>query len=115
MNMKIIKTPISKKELEEMAKNQFGDWIKAVVDLEQGIMAIGGDLHADEEALLLEHGSSQENLWGVNVWFMKDADERIQFDSMINIRPAQGNRTRNVESREIQDKLRKVINELVVW
>lgn len=113
--MTIIKNKISRKELEEIAKNQFGDWVKAVVDIERGLMAIGGDLHADEEAMLLENDSQQENLWGVNLRLTKDGDERIEFDSMINIRPAQGNRARNIESQEIRDTLRKIINELVVW
>lgn len=115
MNITIIKSPISRKELEEIAKNQFGDWVKAVVDIEQGIMGIGGDLHADEEALLLENGSRQENLWGINLWFTQDGDERIEFDSMINIRPAQGNRSRTIESEDIREKLRKITNELIIW
>lgn len=115
MNIKIITTPISRKELEDMASNQFGDWVKAVVDRERRIMAIGGDLHADEEALLLENGSQQKNLWGVNLLLAKDGDERIAFDSMINIRPAQGNRSRVIENREICDALRTIVNSLVVW
>ncbi len=56
MRIQIIKTPITKVLLFEIAKNQFGDMVKAVVDAEQEIMAVGGELHADEEALLLEEG-----------------------------------------------------------
>ena len=63
--MQIVREPIARSELLEIAKNQFGTLVKAVVDIEREIMAIGGDLHADEEALLLEDGSEQENLWGV--------------------------------------------------
>lgn len=90
MSVKIVKNPISKKELAEIAKNQFGDLVKAVVDTEEEIMAIGGELHADEEALLLEAGSKQENLWGANLYPQKLEDEWIEFDSMINIRPSLG-------------------------
>ena len=61
---RIISQPISHADLGQMAEAQFGDWVKAVVDVSQGIMAIGGDLHADDEALLLEHGSRQQDLWG---------------------------------------------------
>ncbi len=115
MNIIIINAPIAVKELVEMAKDQFGDWIKVVVDIEKGIMAVGGDLHADEEAVLLENGYNQKNLWGANIWFYKDGDERIQFDSMINIRPAQGNRSRSIESQDIQEKVAKIINDFIVW
>jgi len=68
MPMRIIKSPITKSELMAIAQERFGDMVKAVVDIEQGIMAIGGELHADEEALLIEQGSKQENLWGINIY-----------------------------------------------
>ncbi len=115
MSIVIIKTPVSVKELQEMAKDQFGDWIKVVIDIEKKIMAAGGDLHADEEAELLEDGSRQEYLWGANIWFEKEDDERIQFDSMINIRPAQGNRGRTIDLPEIQERVGDIINRLVIW
>lgn len=102
--MKFIDTKISKKELAEIAKERFGDMIKAVVDIKLGIMVVGGELHADEEAMLLEHDSRQENLWG---------NERIEFDSMINIRPRQNNRSRDVLDKEIRGKIVVVVNNLV--
>ncbi|MEI7616244.1 MAG: DUF5674 family protein, partial [Actinomycetota bacterium] len=61
--------------------------VKFVVDVEKEIMAIGGDLHADEEAILIENGSGQKNLWGINYYLDKDAENTIEFDSMINLRP----------------------------
>ncbi len=64
MEIKIIKEPAALKELVEITKNQFGDLVKAVVDIDREIIAIGGELHADEEAILLEQGSKQSNLWG---------------------------------------------------
>ena len=97
-----------------IAKNQFGDLVKAVVDIEKGIMVIGGELHADEEALLLERGSEQNNLWGINIYPEKPEDERIEFDSMINMRPSQNNRSRDVESLEIQRKIRDIVNKLIL-
>ena len=64
MEIKVIKNHISRKELMEIAKGQFGNLVKAVVDAEQGIMAIGGELHADEEVLLMEQeGSKREHIW----------------------------------------------------
>lgn len=66
--MKLINSKINKNSLAEIAKERFGDMVKAVVDIELGIMVIGGELHADEEAILLEQGSKQENLWGINIY-----------------------------------------------
>lgn len=114
MSVKIVKNPISKKELTEIAKNQFGDLVKAVVDTEKEIMAIGGELHADEEALLLEQGSKQESLWGANLYPQKSEDEFIEFNSMINIRPSRGNNSRAVESLETQRKIRDIVGKLIL-
>lgn len=110
--MKIISEKITLDELRVVAQERFGDMIKAVVDIEKGIMAIGGELHADEEALLLENGSSQENLWGINI-YPDSKDDLIEFDSMINLRPSQGNRSRGVDNHEIRDKILNIVNKLI--
>lgn len=114
MEIKIIKDKISKEELLQIAKEQFGDLVKAVVDMEQGIMAIGGELHADEEAALLEQGSRQKDLWGINLYPDKPEEEWIEFDSMINLRPSQGNRSRGVEDYETREKIKQIIKKLVI-
>jgi len=114
MVIRIITDPIAKSELAQMARGQFGDFVKAVVDVEQGIMAIGADLHADEEAALLEQGSKQNDLWGVNIFPEKSGEELMVFNSMINIRPSQGNRSRGVESSDMREKIWAVVNKLVV-
>ena len=114
MSIQIITNPIPKKELEKIAQDQFGDWVKAVVDVERNVMAIGGDLHADEEAVLLQDGSRQENLWGINLWLDKGADEWIEFNSMINIRPSQHNRSRGVENENVRQKIKKAVGELII-
>jgi hypothetical protein len=111
--MKIIERKISKSELGEMAKNIFGDFVKAVVDLEKSVMAVDAELHADLEALLLERGSRQENLWGINLYPEMTGTDFVEFDSMINIRPKQNNRSRNVESLEIQEKILAIVRKLV--
>ncbi len=114
MAIKIINDTISKEELRKIAENQFGDLVKAVVDVEKEIMAIGGELHADEEALLLQNGSSQENLWGINIYPDNPEEDIIEFDSMINVRPSQGNKSRGVESLDIQRKIRDIVNRLIL-
>jgi len=107
--MKIIDTAISLDELKSMALRGFGDLVKAVVDIEKEIMAVDGELHADEEALLLENGSSQENLWGINIYPEIAGPEWIEFDSIINIRPSQGNRSRGVDDPAIRAKILKIV------
>ena len=114
MEIKIVIDTISKEELKKIAENQFGDLVKAVVDIEKEIMAIGGELHADEETLLLQQGSKQESLWGINLRIDKTENEFIEFDSMINIRPSQNNRIRGVESLDIQSKIRDIVNKLIL-
>ena len=84
MNIIIIRKPIPKLDLTHIAEDQFGDWVKAVVDIEKKIMAIGGDLHADEEAVLLRDGSEKNNLWGINLWLDNNAENFVEFNSMIN-------------------------------
>lgn len=113
MEIKVVQGKITISELEEFAKARFGDMVKAVIDLEKGIMAIGGELHADEEALLLEQESKQENLWGINIYPALKGEEFIEFDSMINVRPSQANRSRGVENFELREKIKQIVNNLV--
>lgn len=111
--IKIITAPISKNELKELAQEFFTDFVKAVVDIEREIMAIGGEFHVDCESILLENGCEQSNLWGINIYQEKPAANRIEFDSMINLRPKQGNRTRGVENEEIRKKITIIVNKLI--
>src|SRR3989344_4517192 len=98
MSIKIVKDNISIAELKEMAKEEFGDVIKAVVDVEQEIMAVGGEFHAEEETFLMEQeNSKRENTWGINLQLHESDNGFIEFDSMVNLKPAYGNRSRGVE------------------
>jgi len=111
--MRIINDKITRDELKEMSRRMFGNLVKAVVDIEKEIIAIGGELHSDESALLLENGSKQENLWGINLYPEKTGESFIEFDSVINIRPTQNNRTRDVGNPEIRAKIVRIIDKLV--
>lgn len=84
--------------------------VKGVVDIERGLLAIDAELHADLEKFLLENGSEQFNLWGINLYFDGDL---VEFDSLINIRPAQGNRSRGVENPKIQQKITEIVSDWV--
>jgi hypothetical protein len=111
--IKTITKSISLSELRSMAEAQFGSLVKAVVDIEKNIMAIGGEMHADEESHLIDEGSRQENLWGINIYPEQVLPDRIEFDSMINIRPYLGNRTRSVEDPETRKKIITIVSNLI--
>lgn len=107
--MQILQKPISTAELKELAQNTFGDMIKCVADVKRGILAIDADLHADLERLLLEDGSTQENLWGFNLWVEEEGEDFIEFDSLINIRSWQGNPSRDVEDPEVREAIKSLV------
>ena len=105
--------PVSQRDCAISRRTVVNNEGEAVVDVEQGIMAIGGELHSDEEAMLLDQGSVQRNLWGINLYPEKPVQELVEFDSMINIRPSGGNRSRYVECAEIRAAVTKIVDRLV--
>ena len=111
--MKIVDSPISWDDLASMAQDGFGNLVKAVVDVEREIMAIDGELHADEEALLLENGSAQADLWGINLYPELPDGERVEFDSMINLRPSFGNSSRSVDDPAIREEITARVDRFV--
>ena len=115
MEIKIIKNSVKKSEVENLAKKGFGDMIKAVVDVESENISIGGELHVDMEIFMMENSNSlRSNTWGINLYPSKDGEEFIEFDSMINLKPAFGNRTRNVEDLEIQEKIKRIVKKFIL-
>ena len=101
-------------ELEEMAENMYGELVKAVVDVEKRTMVVDAGLHVDEEQWLLEAGSRQSDLWGINLYPDSFGDDDfVEFDSMINIRPAQGNRSRSVEDASLRNLIIEIVGEIV--
>ena len=114
-DIEVIREHVALGHLKAMAEGSFGDLVKAVVDIEAGIMAVGGGLHADEEAALLDLGSSQAHLWGINIYpAQHGSSDWIEFDSMINVRPKQRNRTRFVEDPMLQRRIIEIVGRLVV-
>lgn len=113
MKIVIVKNKIEIKKLKNIAENQFGSLVKAVVDVEKEIMAIGGELHSDEEVLLSEHGSKRENTWGINIYPEKSENDWIEFDSMINIKPQYKNNSRGVKNIDVQNKIIAIVNKLI--
>ena len=111
--MQLVRDPIGLAELKDMAEHGFGTLVKAVVDLEAGIMAVDAELSADEEALLLENGSGQRDLWGINLDPDVAGEDWIEFDSMINLRPGSGNRSREVDDPAVRERIRAIVTRLV--
>ncbi len=105
--------PITLDELRKMAAEMFGDLVKAVVDVEKGTVAVDAELHSDEEASLLENGSEQDDLWGINLYPDVQGGDFVEFDSLINLRPSRGNRSRGVEDPATRERILAIVGTLV--
>jgi hypothetical protein len=109
----LVRERLPPQELARLVERFFGDMVKYVVDLERGVAAVGGDLHADAEALLLEDGSRQEDLWGANYWPGRGREGCVEFTSLINIRPAQDNPGMEVVDERRRERIRALTLELL--
>jgi len=111
--MKIVREALTLDELKQVASALFQNMVKGVIDIERETIALDAELHSDLEALLLEDGSKQKDLWGINLYPDMQGEEFIEFDSMINVRPSQGNRSRGVESPETRKKITEIIAKVI--
>jgi hypothetical protein len=112
--MKIIAQSVMLNEIKAMAVATFGNLVKAVVDVERGLIAVDAELHSDLEALLLEDSSKQKSLWGINLYPEIQGDDFVEFDSMINMRPSQNNRSRGVEDKELRKKIVEIVAKRII-
>ena len=112
--MQIIAKPASLFQLWESRKVDFIEMMKIVVDINQQILAIDADMHADLEELLLDNGSQQNDLWGANIYPQKDKPDRLEFTSFINIRPSQGNRNMMVQDSGTRELIRLIVDNLLI-
>jgi len=113
MSIKVFKTKTSKSDLEKLAQAGYGDMIKGVVDIKQKIVALGGELHADCEEILLAQGSKQIDLWGFNIYPKKNKEEWLEYTSFINIRPKQGNFQIEIKDEKIRQQLKAIVDNLI--
>lgn len=111
--MQIVTEKIAVTELKKMSESFSEGLVKAVVDVQQEIMAVDSELHADLEKFLIENGSYQENLWGINIYPDLEDEDFVEFDSMINIRPRQNNRSRGVEDPSLRKSILNIIGNLI--
>ena len=110
---RMIRAPLKQDEIAELAADPFGDMLKFVVDLGRGIAVVGGDFHSDGEAMLIEDGAAQEDLWGGNYYPGRPPGSRVEYSALINIRPAQGQRGHLIASEAIRAAVRAVVERLV--
>lgn len=109
----VTEEPVAADELARLVALYFGDMLKFVVDVERRVIAVGGELHADAEALLLENGSKAADVWGGNDYPGRGEEHCLEYTSLINIRPSQANASMEIESEEIRSKVRSITFELV--
>ena len=109
----ILREPIAISDLRGLVAAPFGDMVKFVADVERGLIAIGGQMHADAEHVLLDTGSEQQSLWGGNYFPGRGAEGCIEYTSFINIRPAQGNRGMELVDPGLREKIRALVHRLV--
>ena len=105
--------PVTMDELRRMAERRFGDMVKAVVDLSREVMLVDAEMHADQEAQLLADGSEQSDLWGINLYPDLPENDWLEFDSMINLRPSFGNRSRGVDDTSTRERIAALVRRVV--
>lgn len=89
---------------------EYGAMIKIVVDIRRRVLSGGGEMHADCESALLDDGSEQDDLWGAN-WYPNE--QRIEFESLINIRPRLGNRSILIQDENLRGQVEAVTHEIL--
>lgn len=105
--------PVPSDELVRLVELYFGDMVKFVVDIERGVIGVGGELHADAEALLLENGSRQADIWGGNYYPGRGEENCLEYTSLINIRPSQGNPGMELQSEDLRGRVRSIVFQLL--
>jgi hypothetical protein len=109
----IVERKMDPGDLARLVRLYFEDMVKYAVDIERRVAAVGGELHADAEQLLLDSGSRQADVWGANYFPGKGREACIEFTALINIRPSQGNRSMVIEDAVIRDRVREITFALI--
>ena len=100
-------------ELRRIVALYFGDMVKIVIDVRRRVAAVGGELHADAEQVLLAQGSAQADLWGANYFPGRGPDGCLEYTALINIRPSQGNRSMEIQDAETRRAVREITLALI--
>lgn len=108
MEILVVRKSVDKETLLALAKEWHHTLVKGVADIALGTVALGGEWHMDANNRLIEDGSEQKNLWGFNIYPKEKGDAAIEYNSLINIRPIQGNRSMEITSEETRAAVRRV-------
>jgi hypothetical protein len=111
--MQILAKPLNREEFQKIADHIFGNMLKAVVDVKREVVAIDAELHVDLAEFLVENGSTGNDLWGINIYPAMSRDDWLEYDSMVNLKPQLGNRSRDVEDPIVRAKIRKILERYV--
>jgi len=109
MEILVVRKPVDEQTLNALAKEWHHTLVKGIADISLGSVALGGEWHMDANTKLIEEGSEQKNLWGFNVYPKESGDAAIEYNSLINIRPLQGNRSMEITSEETRKAVRRVV------
>lgn len=114
MTIRIITEPITRAEAAVIGTEWYADMVKGAVDLERGVIALGGEYHMDANTVLVEAGSSQKHVWGFNIYPARLGEDWIEYTALINIRPKEGNRAMTVQDESVRAAMRAIIERLIV-
>jgi hypothetical protein len=114
MDILIVTKPISLDKVKALAKICYGTMVKGVVDVEKGIMALGGEFHRDANDAIIESGSKQTNIWGFNIYPFKKKENWLEYNSLINIRPAQSNSSMDITDQKLREIIRGIFEKLII-
>jgi hypothetical protein len=114
MDIRIITNPTELAIAKEIAAEFYEHMVKGVADVEKDMLALGGEYHMDSNNVLIENGSLQENLWGFNLYFDKPEEERLEYTSLINIRPKQNNFDMHINDSATRDKIKQIVDKLII-
>lgn len=114
MDIEVVTDTIFLEKVKQLAQDSYGDMVKAVADIEKGIIAIGGEYHADAEQLLLIHGSLQDNLWGFNIYPNQPRESWLEYYSLINVRPRANNNSQIIQDEYIKEKIKNLTEKMII-
>lgn len=114
MEIRVLEEPIGISAAREFSKYWYEEFLKGSVDIEKKRVAIGGEYHIESCELLVQGGSEHKNVWGFNIRFDDDGPH-IEFDSMLNLKPALGNRTRTITDEAVIQKAEKIIRSWIIF
>jgi hypothetical protein len=106
---RILKAPLTQKQIKELTERFIEDMIKVAVDIKEEVVAAGCSLHADAEQLLLKNGSQQKNIWGANYFPFKKEGQRLEYSALMNIRPRQSNPSQLIQNKSIREKVKNIM------